>query len=684
MTAALSPAQQSHLRATLARVDELLADAVRTLDTARGKTPLARYAADATPAQHQIVADYAERARVRMAGALEALRVPTTAPTTGAVHAARTTLLLAQIALEGIEPAAMRGYGALDDGTARALSDASADLLDVLRQIDGHLARSPAAPAETRAGERSASAGILHEVERAVTEHGLVELQGMLTVLADRFRSPLLEVAFFARTNAGKSSLLNCLLGSPVLPVGALPVTAVPVRLVHGTKPWGRTWFVDAIPESFPLGRLAEFVDGHYNPSNARHVVRLTVELPARLLEGGVSVSDTPGIGSLIPESDAEALAYLPRCDLGVVLVDASSGLSSHETALVDALRGAGAAVMDLLSKADLLSPDDRLRVLGHLRRELERRTGAYLAVHAVSVKGADAALADAWRDEVLQPWLRAHGQTVDRLLHRKLRLLLDATIDALERRGARLAGAPAADASSRRKRDEALARALAALEKAGRDRSSILGEPREAGGKVLDEAAHNIAVLWSRGRAREVDASELLAASLSGACRAAAGALLREITRLRAGLAAALDEAREDARPSLAGELPQPCDLPSLPGIVPTGRSALPRPKLAAGLWLLRRVALRRLRREGLALQVELRLAEYEARLQEWRATTVQELQRTFAAERNLVLAGLQQGSAVIEADALQAKIEHLKALAAARGEDERPRGAWLVNPAV
>jgi hypothetical protein len=203
------------------------------------------------------------------------------------------------------------------------------------------------------------------------------------------------------------------------------------------------------------------------------------------------------------------------------------------------------------------------------------------------------------------------------------------------------------------------------------------LGDARETAGKIVDEAAHNIAVLWSRGRAREVDASELLAASLAGACRTAAGALLRDMVRLRARLAAALGEARRNAPAPLGGELPQPAGMPPPPGIVPTRRHLLLQPKLAASVWLLRRIARRRLLREGLALQVEPRLAEYEARLQDWRARTLEELQRTFVAERNLILARDRAECAPMRADALRAEIEHLKSLAAAQGEDQRPLGS-------
>ena len=59
------------------------------------------------------------------------------------------------------------------------------------------------------------------------------------------------------------------------------------------------------------------------NPGNTKHVTRLLVKIPAPRLSSGIVLVDTPGLGSLATTGAAETLAYLPRCDLGIVLIDA-------------------------------------------------------------------------------------------------------------------------------------------------------------------------------------------------------------------------------------------------------------------------------------------------------------------------------------------------------------------------
>ena len=126
-------------------------------------------------------------------------------------------------------------------------------------------------------------------------------------------------------------------------------------------------------------------------------------------------------------------MAYLPRCDLGVVLVDAATTLNQEDLALLRALYGAGTPVMLLLSKADLLVPSDRERMAGYIREQIRRELELDLAVHPVSIVGADESLLTRWFDEDLEPLLEQHRALVDASLRRKTAHLGESVISTLE-----------------------------------------------------------------------------------------------------------------------------------------------------------------------------------------------------------------------------------------------------------
>ncbi len=249
--------------------------------------------------------------------------------------------------------------------------DQSADLEDRLRRLE----------------EAGSDIALVQSLERAIDQHGLVEFRPALGTIVDRLETETFEIAVFGRVSSGKSSLLNHIAGQDLLPVGVNPVTAVPTRLAYGPKPRATAWFADRKPEQFGIERLAEFVTEQHNPSNLQHVTRIVVELPAQRLREGVVYVDTPGLGSLATSGAAETRAYLPRCDLGVVLIDAGSTLTQDDLATIEALYDVGIPASVLLSKADLLAPADRDRALqyvaGHIRSDL----GFELPVHAISIK---------------------------------------------------------------------------------------------------------------------------------------------------------------------------------------------------------------------------------------------------------------------------------------------------------
>ena len=159
------------------------------------------------------------------------------------------------------------------------------------------------------------------------------------------------------------------------------------------------------------------------------------MKLPSDRLAEDVTFVDTPGLGSLAVAGAEETIAYLPRCDLGIVLIDASAGLTQDDLVVVQALYQAGASAMVLISKTDLYGAADREQMIAYVRGNLRNQLRIEPPVHAVSVFGADAALCDRWFESELRPFLEQHHQLAIISQKRKISGLRESVIGALERR---------------------------------------------------------------------------------------------------------------------------------------------------------------------------------------------------------------------------------------------------------
>lgn len=205
---------------------------------------------------------------------------------------------------------------------------------------------------------------------------------------------------------------------------------------------------------------LREYASEEGNPGNHKHVTGVLVQLPSPRLREGIVLVDTPGVGSLARSGGEETFAYLPQCDLGVVLIDAASTLTPDDLDLLRLLYDAAVPAQVVLSKADLLTPADRERTSGYVREQLRRELGLDLAVHPVSTVGADEALLTHWFEEEIEPLMGRHRALAEASLRRKIAHLRESVAAALQthlEKGAGPDGRPRIDeAAVRRLLDEA------------------------------------------------------------------------------------------------------------------------------------------------------------------------------------------------------------------------------------
>lgn len=432
----LNEHHRKRLLVTLDRVDKQIADALHDLDSADRSSPFQRHIPDSLPIQRKVMADYLTRLRRMMMGILDRFNIQSRKPSVSSVWAFRIALMYAKTDIEELAPRHMRGYGELSAEAARDLETLKTDLCAVLDQMDDYLAGGAGKDLRSRLQkleQTSREAEWLVLLEDIITAEGLVGLRPALDALTERMESGDLEVGVFGRVSSGKSSLLNHVLQIQALPVGVTPVTAIPTRVGYGARAQVRVTFAEREPVTVELSEIAQYVTERGNPDNAKHVTRIQVELPLERLRG-VTFVDTPGLGSVSRNGELESLAYLPRCDIGIVLVDASPALTPEDAAVVQALYQAGADVMVLLNKVDMLDPEERANAERYVTERLRTDLGQDTPVYLVSVKGSEAALCDEWFETTLVSRLNEHHELARVSLRRKVGLLRDAVILALQR----------------------------------------------------------------------------------------------------------------------------------------------------------------------------------------------------------------------------------------------------------
>ena len=448
----LNEYQQRHVLASCQYIDKLLGEIEQIAQVPSGASLFPRHSSTMTSMQRRVLQDYVSRIRSRVMAVLdgEHLRLPD--PHGQDVFSIRSTLTFVDIAIEELKPKYMRGYGAVPEAVVPRIEGIVDELRTIVQKLSEYLAEDPGRDLQARLARLEHGRDDVHGLkvlERIITARGMVDYRPRLAMLVERASSRAFEIAVFGRVSSGKSSLLNYILEAAVLPVGITPITAVPTRITHRKEPRLHVSFADRPDLTLPLDRLPEFVTEQQNPDNARHVLRLVVELPARRLREGVVFVDTPGLGSLARGGAEQTLAYLPRCDLGAVLVDAGSTLTPDDLLTVQALFKAAVPATVLLSKADLLAPAERERAVAYMVDQLRQELNVEASVHPVSVMAGHGELLERWFASDIEPLYERHQEAARLSLRRKIGALREAVQASLrvrlDRRGPAVELNPAA-----------------------------------------------------------------------------------------------------------------------------------------------------------------------------------------------------------------------------------------------
>jgi GTP-binding protein EngB required for normal cell division len=537
----LNPFQANRLRITCQYIDKLLSEIEEILNTTGSKAAFPRYIADILPAQRRTIEDYIARVRAQLIRILKGQDIARGKPFIPASRAVHVNLGAIDIAAEELRPKYMRGYGEVPESVATELNGIVGELAGLIQRFDRCVSGGLGEDLKTRL-ERLESSGndltFLKRIEQTVRDRGLVEFRPAIAAILDRAEDKSFEIAVFGRVSSGKSSLLNTILETDVLPVGVTPITAVPTRIIYADQPALTVWFSETPRKRVDISELREFATEQENPGNVKHVASLVLALPARRLQGGVSFVDTPGLGSLATSGARETLAYLPKCDLGVVLIDAGSTLTADDLQTILTLQEAAIPINVLLSKADLVGAEDRARMTTYIRDHIQSECKLQVPAHPVSVLPSCREMLNRWFEEQIVPLYARSQELRAASLRRKIGALRDSVVTSLELR-LRRSSQSSAKSREQAQEAEALLRTMTGRIEDTRaicsrfTRSAAEDAARKNSPDLAEEAARRLLHAWKNSSYGVVVPSQLIRDSITQSIQVEARKLQGEVTAL-------------------------------------------------------------------------------------------------------------------------------------------------------
>lgn len=215
----------------------------------------------------------------------------------------------------------------------------------------------------------------------------LKKMQALLNDQAFSFDQSLLQkvmetelvVPVIGAFSAGKSTLLNALMGQDILPVGIAPETELATELRYSSEPYLLAIKSDGEQERLPVQALSTI---NRRSSEFSHL-RLYLDSEALKAIAPLVLVDMPGFGSSLENHNKAIAYYLPRGVHFVVLTSVEDGnITQSMLRQLDELKIYNTDFTFLLSKCNLRAADQ----IEEVRAYIDDQLAVYFGEHYRSI----------------------------------------------------------------------------------------------------------------------------------------------------------------------------------------------------------------------------------------------------------------------------------------------------------
>ncbi|MGJ9412939.1 dynamin family protein [Aeromicrobium sp. CF4.19] len=199
---------------------------------------------------------------------------------------------------------------------------------------------------------------ITNRIHTLAVQSGRAELATRLDGAAALLADTSVRVVVVGQFKQGKSALVNALVSTPVCPVDDVLATSVPTVIRWGERP--RAELVTEVgPDHAPVRTeidprtLRQHVTELAAEAGRLGALRAEVSLPREVLADGLTLVDTPGVGSAQGQAST-TLTLLPQADAAIMLTDATQELTDPELGFLRQAISLCPRVTCVISKIDL------------------------------------------------------------------------------------------------------------------------------------------------------------------------------------------------------------------------------------------------------------------------------------------------------------------------------------------
>lgn len=189
--------------------------------------------------------------------------------------------------------------------------------------------------------------------------------------LNEHIKNDHFNLAVLGEFRRGKSTLINALLRTPVLPADIVPTTASVNRITYDPIPKAKVEYFDGSQEDIPIERLKDYATQEGEKSES--VREVTVWYPTAYCANNVDLYDTPGLNDS-EEMTKATTEVISQMDVALFVLSANVNFSMSEAQFIGEklLTANIGRVIFVVTRMDAYTQEEQGKILRVIRRRIE------------------------------------------------------------------------------------------------------------------------------------------------------------------------------------------------------------------------------------------------------------------------------------------------------------------------
>ncbi len=232
----------------------------------------------------------------------------------------------------------------------------------------------------------------LSEITDALDGFLTPRLKNDISELDEKVKGDKFYLVVLGLFKRGKSSFINSILESNVVPTGVIPLTAIITFIEYAENPSAKIYFEDNETKEVSVEEVADYVAEEKNPNNEKGVLKVVIYTPNPLLKKIVLI-DTPGVGSSLEHNTEATLRFVDKIDAALFILSTDIPVTKLEVEFLRELKTKVPRIIFILNKSDLLQNEKLKELISYNEKVLNEVCDREIIIDSVSSLKAEAAL---------------------------------------------------------------------------------------------------------------------------------------------------------------------------------------------------------------------------------------------------------------------------------------------------